>query len=204
MPGRNNRGRALGLSHGDEQYDVFGISTGHEAQVLAEVAQLTAIGVLRPESTERGARAKRSMFGTPAWYGDWCEAFSRAVARDQVTELESAAELERQHALMLIEMKVNSLWRRPRRGGRRRRRRVSLRWRGWTCLDCDGEVGAFTGLCPSCHFAGWWPLGVLGTSAVEDEALGASENELELACQSPDDTEPHDDAGEDRQEGERP
>ena len=64
-------------------------------------------GRSRPVGTVAGLGAKRGMFGTPAWYDDWCETISRAVWLGQVTEVESTAELERVHALLMLEMKAN-------------------------------------------------------------------------------------------------
>lgn len=157
MSRANGRGGASGLLRDDEQYDVFGVPAGDEARFLVELEKL---GTWKPASTDGGSDMPKSMFGTPTWYSDWCEALSRAVWRGQVTELEASRELEREHRLMVLEMVREKLWRRPRKSsGRRRPRKVRFRWRGWTCADCDRQVGAFTGFCVGCHFAGWREVG---------------------------------------------
>jgi hypothetical protein len=54
------------------------------------------------------------MFGTPAWYGEACEAQQRAVWRDQLTEAEASFELRYWHRVLLAQMQQRKLWRRPR------------------------------------------------------------------------------------------
>jgi hypothetical protein len=157
-----NRGGATRLLRGEDQHalfaadvdqlEVFGGLSEHERQILAEAAEL---GELLPERTDGGARRPKSMFGLPGWYAETCDSLSRAVARGQLTALEANQELALWHGLLLAEMDRDKLWRWP-KGGHRRRRKVVFRYRRWRCSQCGGPVGAFTGICASCHFRGWW------------------------------------------------
>jgi hypothetical protein len=164
--GNRGRGGAATLSHSHDQYDIFVVGElfGLAADKLEDnerefLAELAKIAVLLPEGHDGQDRRRRGRFGTPAWYEHKCEALSRAVWVGQLTEREATAELEFQHTLMLREMERDRLWRRPQptTGRRRRPRRVAFRYRGYRCRSCGEQVGPFTGMCASCHFAGWWP-----------------------------------------------
>jgi hypothetical protein len=149
---RNNRGGASGLLR--DQKDIFGV---HEQRILHDAYVLLAATPVKKAPSLQG---QRSSFGIPAWYERRCEQISRAVWRKQLSEREATALLAHEHGLMLAEMERDKRWRRPR--GRTGalppwlRRRAVARWRGWTCADCGGPVGVFTGICAPCHFKGWW------------------------------------------------
>jgi hypothetical protein len=150
---KDDRGGASGLPH--NQHDIFGVAPEHERRILLELRELLDA---TPETKAPSPGRGRSMFGEPAWYADKCAPLSRAVWRGQLTESESSFELAFWHSVMLAEMEREELWRAPRRGraSLRPRRRPLGRWRGWTCGECGGPVGPFTGICAPCHFRGWW------------------------------------------------
>jgi hypothetical protein len=133
-----------------------------QAEILGEPSQAEILGEPRPStsSTYGGKTAggpARGMFGTPAWYVEFCEALSKAVWRDQVTERESRWLLDFHYWLMVGQMNAGRLWRKPRRSGRRRPARVRFHFRRALCERCGAPVGPFTGICPGCHFGDWWP-----------------------------------------------
>jgi hypothetical protein len=137
-----------------DQNEIFDVVPDHERQLEAEIIRVFDA---RPGRTDPSPRTPRGMFGEPPWYPGKCDAISKAVWRGQLTDAEATAELEFWHAVLMLEMTRDKLWRKPRRGtGSSLRRGRPPRYRGWTCSACGGPVGIYSGICASCHFDGWW------------------------------------------------